>query len=124
MRLLIIRLLAAHDRWSLPKANRAAGQRKIRQGKQVKPCVSRVNSFCAACLWDKQLRQSDDPAYLAEVRQIIDTRKDGDTAPYLVYLFTRAYERPTGEASLCLRELRSMSPSGRKSFGSGWALLK
>ena len=58
----------------------------------------RVNSFCAACLWDKQLHQSDDPAYLAEVRQIIDTRKDGDTAPYLVYLFTRAYERRFGKA--------------------------
>ena len=27
----------------------------------------RVNSFCAACLWDKQLHQSDDPAYLAGV---------------------------------------------------------
>ena len=57
----------------------------------------RVNSFCAACLWDKQLHKSDDPAYLAEVRQIIDTRKDEDTAPYLVYLFTRAYERRFGK---------------------------
>ena len=58
----------------------------------------RVNSFCAACLWDKQLHKSDDPAYLAEVRQIIDTRKDEDTAPYLVYLFTRAYERRFGKS--------------------------
>lgn len=57
----------------------------------------RVNSFCAACLWDKQLHKSDDPAYLAEVRQIIDTRKDEDTAPYLVYLFNRAYERRFGK---------------------------
>ena len=58
----------------------------------------RVNSFCAACLWDKQLHKSDDPGYLAEVRQIIDTRKDEDTAPYLVYLFTRAYERRFGKS--------------------------
>lgn len=57
----------------------------------------RVNSFCAACLWDKQLHKSDDPAYLAEVRQILDTRKDEDTAPYLVYLFNRAYERRFGK---------------------------
>ena len=57
----------------------------------------RVNSFCAACLWDKQLHKSDDPAYLAEVRQIIDTRKDEETAPYLVYLFNRAYERRFGK---------------------------
>lgn len=58
----------------------------------------RVNSFCAACLWDKQLHKSDDPAYLADVRQIIDTRKDEDTAPYLVYLFNRAYERRFGKS--------------------------
>ena len=58
----------------------------------------RVNSFCAACLMDKQLHISDDPAYLAEVRQIIDTRKDEDTAPYLVYLFNQAYERRFGKA--------------------------
>ena len=58
----------------------------------------RVNSFCAACLWDKQLHKSDDPGYLAEVRQIIDTRKDEDTAPYLVYLFNRAYERRFGKS--------------------------
>ena len=57
----------------------------------------RVNSYCAACLWDKQLHKSDDPAYLAEVRQIIDTRKDEDTAPYLVYLFNRAFERRFGK---------------------------
>ena len=58
----------------------------------------RVNSFCAACLWDKQLHKSDDPAYLAEVRQIIDTRSNEDTAPYLVYLFNRAFERRFGKA--------------------------
>ena len=57
----------------------------------------RVNSYCAACLWDKQLHNSDDPAYLAEVRQIIDTRKDEDTAPYLVHLFNRAFERRFGK---------------------------
>lgn len=58
----------------------------------------RVNSFCAACLWDKQLHKSDDTAYLTEVRQIIDTRKDEDTAPYLVFLFNQAYERRFGKA--------------------------
>jgi uncharacterized protein with ATP-grasp and redox domains len=47
---------------------------------------------------DKQLHISDDPAYLAEVRQIIDTRKDEDTAPYLVDLFNQAYERRFGKA--------------------------
>lgn len=58
----------------------------------------RVNAYCAACLWDKQLFKSDNPEYLAEVRQIIDSRREGDTAPYLVYLFNRAYERYYGKS--------------------------
>lgn len=58
----------------------------------------RVNSYCAACLWDKQQHKSDNPEYLAEVRYIIDTRREGDTAPYLVYLFNRAYERYCGKS--------------------------
>lgn len=58
----------------------------------------RVNSYCAACLWDKQQHKSNNPEYLAEVRQIIDTRREGDTAPYLVYLFNLAYERYYGKS--------------------------
>ena len=58
----------------------------------------RVNAYCAACLWDKQQHKSDNPEYLAEVRQIIDSRREEDTAPYLVYLFNRAYERYYGKS--------------------------
>ena len=58
----------------------------------------RVNDRCAECLWDKQLRISDDPGYLGEVRRIIDSRGEDDCAPYLVYLFSRAYERRFGGA--------------------------
>lgn len=58
----------------------------------------RVNSSCAACLWDKQQHKSDNPEYLAKVRQIIDSRHEGDTAPYLVYLFNQAYERVYGKS--------------------------
>ena len=58
----------------------------------------RVNEHCAACLWDKQRHRSDHPGFLCEVREIIDHRKEGDTAPYLVYLFNLAYERYFGKA--------------------------
>ncbi len=58
----------------------------------------RANQYCAECLWDKQLHKSEDPEYLREVRRIIDSRSEKDTAPYLVYLFDRAYERRFGKS--------------------------
>ncbi len=58
----------------------------------------RVNEQCAACLLDKQAHRCGDPEYLAEVRRIIDGRGEADTAPYLVYLFNRAFARRFGEA--------------------------
>ena len=58
----------------------------------------RVNQHCADCLWDKQQHKSNNPAYLNEVKQILEKRSETDTAPYLVYLFNRAYERYYGKA--------------------------
>ena len=57
----------------------------------------RINESCAACLYDKQMHRTDDAVYLAEVRRLIDTRRETDTAPYLVYLFDRAYEERFGK---------------------------
>ena len=57
----------------------------------------RINESCAACLYDKQLHRTDDAVYLAEVRRLIDTRRETDTAPYLVYLFDQAYEERFGK---------------------------
>ena len=56
----------------------------------------RVDEHCAACLYDRQKHVKNDPEYLAEVRRIIDARKPGDTAPYLVYLFGLEYGRRFG----------------------------
>ena len=53
--------------------------------------------MCAACLLDKQVHRTNDEGYLREVRRIIDGRSEEDTAPYLVYLFNRAYERRFGK---------------------------
>ena len=59
----------------------------------------RINESCAACLYDKQLHRTDDAVYLGEVRRLIDTRRETDTAPYLVYLFDRAYEERFGKCA-------------------------
>ena len=56
----------------------------------------RVIESCAECLFDKQQRLTNDPDYLREIREIIDNRAENDSAPYLVYLFGRVYEKHFG----------------------------
>jgi len=56
----------------------------------------RVIDSCAKCLWDKQKNLADDKEYLNEIKSIIDNRKEDDTAPYLVYLFNKVYEKKFG----------------------------
>ena len=57
----------------------------------------RINENCAGCLYDKQKQVTDDPAYLDEVRAIIENRREEDTSPYIVYLFGQSYERRYGK---------------------------
>lgn len=52
---------------------------------------------CLSCLYRKQLERSDDPGFLAEVRELIETREEDATAPYLSYLFNQAYTRRFGK---------------------------
>lgn len=59
----------------------------------------RVIDTCAECLFDKQRHLKKDPAYLEEVRQILESRREEDTSPYLVYLFQKARERRFGKES-------------------------
>lgn len=54
---------------------------------------------CISCLYEKQKHMSGDAAYLAEIRQIIESRRDCDTTPYLLYFFQQAYERRFGKGS-------------------------
>ena len=65
----------------------------------------RVIESCAQCLYDKQKHLSDDSQYLAEVREIIDNRRENDTSPYMVYLFSKAYEKRFGK-SASYREIK------------------
>ena len=65
----------------------------------------RVIESCAQCLYDKQKHLSDDPQYLSEIREIIENRRENDTSPYMVYLFSKAYEKRFGK-SASYREIK------------------
>ncbi len=56
----------------------------------------RIGQSCADCLYDKQLHLTDNKEYLAEIRNIIDNRREEDTSPYLVYRFNQVYEKYFG----------------------------
>lgn len=59
----------------------------------------RLTDTCAECLYDKQQHLTDDGEYLRTVRDMLDNRSDDMTAPYMVYLFTRAYEERFGKSA-------------------------
>ncbi|MBQ6654593.1 MAG: DUF89 family protein [Erysipelotrichaceae bacterium] len=65
----------------------------------------RIIESCAACLYDKQKHITDDEEYLAEVRRIIDERRENDASPYLVHLFDLAYRKRFG-VSASYREIK------------------
>ena len=57
----------------------------------------RVTESCAECLYDKQMHLTEDKKYLAEIKFIIDNRREDDCAPYLVYRFNQVYEKYFGQ---------------------------
>ena len=57
----------------------------------------RVTESCAECLYDKQMHLTEDKEYLAEIKFIIDNRREDDCAPYLVYRFNQVYEKYFGQ---------------------------
>ncbi len=59
----------------------------------------RISESCAACLYDKQKNKTSDPAYLARVREIIETRGEADSSPYLVWQFNRLHEELFGKGA-------------------------
>ena len=59
----------------------------------------RISESCAACLYDKQKNKTSDPAYLARVREIIETRRETDSSPYLVWQFNRLHEELFGKGA-------------------------
>lgn len=65
----------------------------------------KVTETCAACLLDKQQHLTADQNYLKEIQEIIQNRDEGDSAPYLVYLFNQVYEKHFGKQA-SYREVR------------------
>ena len=57
----------------------------------------RVSESCAKCLYDRQAAKTDNADYLAEIRNILDNRKDTDCSPYMVYLFNKVHVRYFGK---------------------------
>ena len=57
----------------------------------------RINEHCAECLWNRQKKLTDNRDYLYEIRQIIDSRRENDCSPYIIYLFNQVYERYFGK---------------------------
>ena len=55
-----------------------------------------ITESCVECLWKRQQRLSNDPAYLSDIKKILDNRRPDDCSPYLVYLFNKTYERHFG----------------------------
>lgn len=59
----------------------------------------RITESCAACLYDKQRNKTDNEAYLAEIRELLDNRSESDTSPYMVYLFNKVSVRYFGKGA-------------------------
>ncbi len=56
----------------------------------------RISDSCAKCLYDRQKSFSDNPDYLREIKTLLDDRREEDTSPYMVYLFSQIQIRYFG----------------------------
>ena len=45
------------------------------------------------------MNKTDNKAYLAEIRELLDNRKENDTSPYMVYLFNKVHVRYFGKGA-------------------------
>jgi len=59
----------------------------------------RISQNCAECLYERQKKKTDNAEFLAEIRSILDNRKENDTSPYMVYLFNKVHNRYFGRSA-------------------------
>ena len=59
----------------------------------------RISESCVKCLYDRQKEKTDNAEYLAEVRALLENRRESDTSPYMVYLFNQVHERYFGKGA-------------------------
>ena len=57
----------------------------------------RIPQSCAECLFERQKNKTNNAEYLAEVKQLLNNRKEMDTSPYMVYLFNKIHMKYFGE---------------------------
>jgi len=65
----------------------------------------RIIDSCAECLYDRQKNRTDNAEYLAEIKHILDNRREEDTGPYMVYLFNKVQIKYFGKG-LDYREIK------------------
>ena len=59
----------------------------------------RISESCAKCLYDRQLNKTDNAEYLAEIKSLLDSRRENDTSPYMVYLFNKVHLKYFGKGA-------------------------
>ncbi|MBQ6035543.1 MAG: DUF89 family protein [Ruminococcus sp.] len=59
----------------------------------------RISQSCAECLYNRQKNKTDNTEYLAEIKSLLDNRKETDTSPYMVYLFNKVHVRYFGKGA-------------------------
>lgn len=57
----------------------------------------RIIDSCVQCLYKRQENVTDNKEYLARIKELLDTRDENDTAPYMVYQFNKVYEEYFGK---------------------------
>lgn len=64
----------------------------------------RIVESCEKCLWERQVKlaefigeEGSRASFLKEIREALDNREEDMSAPYLVYLFRRIYEKYSGK---------------------------
>ena len=55
-----------------------------------------ISESCARCLFDKQRNKTDNAEYLAEIKALLDHRRESDCSPYMVYLFNKVHVKYFG----------------------------
>lgn len=59
----------------------------------------RIPESCAKCLYDRQRARCLNDEYLAQVKKLIEERKENDTSPLLVYRFNTEYVKRFGKTA-------------------------
>jgi len=60
--------------------------------------MKKLPEVCYKCLYDHHEKKTDDVRYIEAVKEILDNRKDYDSAPYFAFEFKKVYEELCGKS--------------------------